>query len=170
MANAKWFSSRILFRDGELRETAKALLREVYLESVGGEFGEECWIFPGGKTNPEGYRYVDWNGSNRVAHRFIHELFNGPIPEGAWVLHSCDNKPCCNPRHLRTGTALQNTADMFARGRSRSGMAAKTHCPHGHEYTPENTQFYQDRRYCRACHKVQSREYQKRARAKLKQR
>ena len=37
----------------------------------------------------------------------------------AFALHSCDNPPCCNPSHLRWGTARENAADMFERGRAR---------------------------------------------------
>jgi DNA invertase Pin-like site-specific DNA recombinase len=35
------------------------------------------------------------------------------------VLHSCDNPPCCNPHHLRSGTQLENVQDMHAKGRAR---------------------------------------------------
>jgi hypothetical protein len=44
---------------------------------------------------------------------------NGPIPDGAWVLHRCDNPPCCNPAHLFLGDAAANVADMVAKGRHR---------------------------------------------------
>jgi hypothetical protein len=39
------------------------------------------------------------------------------IEPGLFVLHSCDNPPCCNPRHLRVGTWADNTADMVERDR-----------------------------------------------------
>jgi len=166
MANKKWFSARLLFKDGRLRETAKALLREVYLESVGGNFGDKCWIFPGGKENPDGYRYVDWQGGkSRMAHRLIYEIFVGDIPLKKIVIHSCDNPPCCNPNHLRVGTFAENSRDMILKGRANNGMRAKTHCPQGHEYTQENIMLYRGHRYCRACHKVYSREHQSRKRA-----
>lgn len=166
MGNPKSFSARLLYKDGELRETAKALLREIYLEDVGGEFRDDCWTLPGGKVNPEGYRYVIWNDQTTMGHRLSYELFVGPIPDSLYVLHSCDNPPCCNPVHLRTGTLRDNYRDMYERGRFRSGQAEKTHCPQGHPYDKANTMIYESRRYCRACHKVYSREHQRRRRAK----
>jgi hypothetical protein len=32
-------------------------------------------------------------------------------------LHSCDNRPCCNPGHLFEGTQRDNIADMITKGR-----------------------------------------------------
>ena len=51
------------------------------------------------------------------AHRFAWEVSRGPIPNGAMVLHRCDNPACCNPAHLFLGTARDNTDDMVAKGR-----------------------------------------------------
>jgi hypothetical protein len=96
-----------------------------------------------------------------VTHRFAWEVVNGPIPDGLNVLHHCDNPPCCETDptdgypegHLFLGTHADNMADMVAKGRSgtRPGSAI-THCPDGHEYTPENTYVSPDGgRSCRAC-------------------
>ncbi len=33
------------------------------------------------------------------------------MPAGKWLRHSCDRPLCCNPRHLKPGTAADNYAD-----------------------------------------------------------
>jgi hypothetical protein len=50
-------------------------------------------------------------------------LWRGEIPDGLWVLHSCDNGACCNPLHLYLGDRAQNIRDRWERRpwRSRRG-------------------------------------------------
>lgn len=56
------------------------------------------------------------------AHRVAWEIYYGRnVPDGAHILHSCDNPKCCNPYHLRPGTHNDNMADKVARGRSGLG-------------------------------------------------
>lgn len=55
--------------------------------------------------------------STTLAHRYAWTLANGPIPEGACVLHRCDNPPCCNPDHLFLGTQLENIVDRESKNR-----------------------------------------------------
>ena len=60
---------------------------------------------------------------NLPAHRLSLHLSGVDLPEGAHVLHSCHNKTCCNPEHLRAGTHLDNMKDKVQAGRQLRGEA-----------------------------------------------
>ena len=78
----------------------------------------ECWVWTGG-TNGVGYgRVSDADGRTVLTHRLVYQLEVGPIPEGLWVLHHCDNPPCVNPAHLFLGTVGDNNRDARAKGRA----------------------------------------------------
>jgi hypothetical protein len=78
-----------------------------------------CWIWMGaleGKNKK--YRRGKFNVGKQViakAHRAAFELFKGPIPSGAHVLHDCDVSYCVNPAHLHLGTHLENMHELRAR-------------------------------------------------------
>ncbi len=84
--------------------------------------------------------------------RFVWSLVNGPIPEGKWILHTCDNSKCINPQHLYAGTPKDNVKDAYDRKRARN--AKTTHCPKGHEYSDENTAIRKGKRYCKPCERI----------------
>lgn len=60
-----------------------------------------------------------------MAHRLAYFLTHDKWPQVA--MHTCDNRACCNPAHIRSGTHRENTQDCIAKGRfpegSRSGNA-----------------------------------------------
>lgn len=81
-----------------------------------------CWIFSGWRL-PNGYGHMVGTGRGSgtlLAHRAAWIAFNGPIPEGMWVLHKCDVRACINPDHLFLGTAQDNSDDMKRKGRHRA--------------------------------------------------
>ena len=77
-----------------------------------------CWEWTGYRER-FGHGVTTIPGSSRAvkAHRASYVLLRGPIPDGMFVCHKCDNPPCCNPAHLFLGTAADNNRDMRTKGR-----------------------------------------------------
>ena len=96
---------------------APASLEERFRRIGWTETESGCWEWNGSRAKRGGYGQISGRGTVLKTHRLSHELHIGPIPEGHFVLHSCDNPPCVNPAHLRSGTPEENTADMWSRGR-----------------------------------------------------
>src|SRR5580765_3798730 len=77
---------------------------------------DSCWPFRG-SLDSHGYGQMGWQGKLHLTHRLVWENLNGPIPNGLCVCHTCDNRKCCNPKHLFLGTKQDNYNDMTAKGR-----------------------------------------------------
>lgn len=86
-------------------------LLERLWEKVDKRGADECWEWQGTRL-PRGYGQID--------KRYVHRIVAG-AKKGEVVRHTCDNPPCCNPRHLVKGTQKENLADMVAKGRSNKG-------------------------------------------------
>lgn len=110
-----------------------------------------CWVWTQGMFR-EGYGCFTFGGKAFRAHRVLWAWENGYDPirpldhlchdretcAGGWT---CPHRVCVNPDHLKEVTQRDNVI----RGTGPSAAnAAKTHCDHGHEFTPENT--YEDPR------------------------
>lgn len=120
-----------------------------------------CWEWIGAKT-PGGYGQFWLNPKKVVSHRFAYEQLVGEIPEGLQLDHLCRNRACVNPEHLEPVTQQVNILRGFS---IATANRLKTHCPHGHLYSAENTYIHpkNNGRICRACARKRSRaNYQKR--------
>ena len=111
-----------------------------------------CREYQGSRTSAGYGRRVRSQFKTIRVHRQI-MIMAGHDIEGLEVMHICDNPPCFRYDHLRIGTHADNMADRKAKGRGSNVHKGKTHCIHGHEFTPENTYVNPNsgRRQCRAC-------------------
>lgn len=75
-----------------------------------------CWIWIRGKTSA-GYGLMLVDGKQTYAHRLAYEFYFGPVPEGLYVLHKCDNPSCVSPIHIWASTAKANSQDALKKGR-----------------------------------------------------
>jgi hypothetical protein len=117
--------------------------------------GSSCWIWRG-PLDSSGYGmiYVS-HGRFLRAHRYSYQRFVGAIPDGWDVDHLCRKPACANPAHLQAVTHAVNCLRGIG---IHAQNARKTHCKHGHEFTPANTHRTPEGfRRCRACNRDKQR-------------
>lgn len=74
-----------------------------------------CWLWKG-YIKRDGYGRIQLQGIFYRAHRLTYTMYVGDIPEGMFILHSCRNRHCVAPHHLRPGTVQENSVDMAKDG------------------------------------------------------
>lgn len=79
-----------------------------------------CWHW-NGCIQSNGYARVTYKNKTMGAHRLSYMAFIGDIPKDNDVCHKCDNRSCVNPRHLFTGTRLDNMKDCVSKNRQAKG-------------------------------------------------
>lgn len=113
-----------------------------------------CWEYQAHR-NTFGYIQVVVGQDRWMAHRLMYALMKGDLPPKLYVCHTCDNRCCINPDHMFLGDHLANQQDKHRKG--RCPQKAKTHCPHGHPYTEENTYVCtRGFRACRECQRIRN--------------
>jgi hypothetical protein len=75
--------------------------------------GPGCWIWTGAISST-GYGSFGEpiQSVGRLAHRIAYALTVGPIPEGKDLDHTCHNRACVNPSHLRPVSRKQNSEHL----------------------------------------------------------
>lgn len=122
-------------------------LAEHLLSRVSITAAADCWLWFG-RVGPDGYGTF----RSKMAHRLVYTELVGPVPDGLQLDHRCRNRQCVNPLHLEPVSAAENHHRGINPGLSRGAeMAARTHCPKGHEYTADNTYARRGKRECRTC-------------------
>ena len=110
------------------KEFAKRLILR-FLSKIEKNGSTGCWMWQGG-IDGAGYGMF-WDGEKNIrVHRFMWELFVGPIPEGKHILHKCDTPACCNRRHLFMGTHLDNMKDKAVKGRAKFRYMCRSPIPY----------------------------------------
>lgn len=93
---------------------------------------DECWNWLGCK-NSTGYGSMTVSQKVYSAHRIIYKLthpdeieFHAPKDKSLkqFILHKCDNRLCCNPKHMMLGNYDDNNKDAKNKGRSSAPKGA----------------------------------------------
>ena len=95
------------------------------------------------------------NGTQRpmTVHAAMLTAFVGPAPLGHEGCHGNGDRTDNRLENLRWGTRSENVLDKVKHG--NHPQSAKTHCPQGHPYSPENTRIHASgRRRCRTCERA----------------
>ena len=95
---------------------------------------DDCWEWQATKIH-NGYGHFRLDGELELAHRASYIFTHGEIPNidgtdfrGTCVLHTCDNRACCNPEHLFIGTHTDNMKDMMEKGRGNKPQGERHGC------------------------------------------
>ncbi len=123
-----------------------------------------------GFITSDGYGAAGYRGHRHfLVHRAFYVEQVGEIPEGMTVDHECHNRdatcrggPTCPHRCCVEVTHLKPKDRVDNSQASPNAMGKRTHCPHGHEYSKENTAIYDGRRFCIACSRIRARAQAKR--------
>ena|SRR5579872_1456204 len=108
-----------------------------------------CWVWQKHR-NSLGYGTTSWRGRPWQTTRLVLAATKGAFNPDLDVCHSCHNRPCVNPDHIRADAHQANLMDG-SRDKRLQGQW-KTHCLRGHPLEGENLTFDSGFRGCKTCH------------------
>ncbi len=86
---------------------------------------DDCWLWTGALVGRDSRPYFSVKGRKLLAYRIVYELTTGKtLSSDILIRHTCDNRMCCNPKHLIEGSHTQNMNDM--KERERHGLPHNT--------------------------------------------
>ena len=103
-------------------------LEERFWEKVEKRGADECWRWTAAIDNT-GYGRIGLGrrcDGTVQAHILMYELKVGPIPEGMFIDHQCNNRWCVNPNHLRLVERFENNINQLLRSDNTSGYRGVT--------------------------------------------
>jgi hypothetical protein len=140
-----------------MSKNGKDIAHEVNMEIFNSSYSVNengCWVWK--NSSSHGYGSIALNRTIYRAHRVSFKIFKGDLVPGLVIDHTCRNKACVNPEHLRQVSQKENL---------QRTKKLKEVCKRGHFLKGENLYMKGSQRTCRECKKI----YAKKYKLKLKQ-
>ena len=102
------YSSANQKRRQEIRKTGPKPrpLKDRLWEKIEVRGSDECWPWLGAHGNHTRQPTISNRGQQLTAYRVVFEDSYGPLEKDEWVLHTCDDRFCMNPRHMYVGDRI----------------------------------------------------------------